>query len=203
MAKTKAFTRDLLSSLSLKIVETFPTNIYETVQEEAVRLNIADSKNLSDAVSGVVYLWRNSEGASPQDLTSDLLEMDVISQEQATLLEDLLGTLAPSFRTADAVAAYKDLGLPALDDMTGTVDLRFRFHNSVDAFENYDEPRIEAVHAAIVVSLILNDAKDVRNVVTFQMDESDLAMMERCTKLLRRELQLVKGKQKLVQEGMP
>lgn len=173
------------------------------MREEAVHSNIADSKNLSDAVSGVVYLWRNSDGGSPQDLTADLLEMDVISQEQVALLEDLLTILAPCFRTADAVAAYKDLGLPALDDMTGTVDLRFRFHNSVEGFENYEEPRIEAVQPAIVVSLVLNDAKDVRSVVTFQMDENDLAMMERCTKLLRRELQLVKGRQtKLSQEGV-
>ncbi len=192
--KLTKVSREALRSVIIKIAKTHPAcNTTELTTLEAEQRGV-DAQDLSDAVSVWVFLWRNTEGVSPQAVTTDLISLGLISNDVGDLLAELL-TLAEPFREA-ALAASKNLriGAPLFSDLHGTVDIRCRFHKTDEAINNNHFPN-ELVDAqqVIMANLTIRKPDDEEAVVSFLMDEADLSYMKRFVRNMEKELELSKG----------
>jgi hypothetical protein len=194
LGKLTTISPDLLRTIVDEIARTHPCcNPVELAAVEAEKRGIDDPQALIDAVAAFTFVWGKTEKDTPQAITQDLLSLGLLSQGSAMVLTELLNRAQPFRKTATVTSHYLRIGTALFGDLRGTVDIRCRFHKTSEEFVSSRLPS-ELVDAqqVIVANLSINQPNGNGDVVTFLMDEKDLAYMKRFVRNMEKELELSK-----------
>jgi hypothetical protein len=194
LSKLTKFPLETLWSILIKAVKTYPAcNTAELATLEAEQRGI-DGQDLYDVMAVWTYIWENSDGESPQVVTSDLVSLGLLSTDAAQPLTELLTRAEPFRKTANVVSSYLQTGAPLFVGLRGVVDIRCRFHETNEAFLISTAPgELIDTHPVVLANLTIKDPGGKETVISFLMDENDLGYMKRFVKNMEKELELSKS----------
>jgi hypothetical protein len=199
LSRLSKFPPDLLWSILVKVAKTYPAcNTSELAALEAEERGIKEAQELYDVISVWTYIWENSDGESPQEITADLIALELLSKQDAEVLFELLTKAAPFRQTAEVMASYLHVGAPLFVGLRGVVDVRCRFHRTDEEFFASGPPsELVDTFPVVLANLTINAPGDKETVVSFLMDENDLSYMKRFVRQMEKELELTKSLLKL------
>lgn len=183
---------ETLRPLARQVARTYPCcNVFELAALEAEQRGLPDPQELSDVLSAWTFVWENIDGESPQAIAGDLVALGLASDPVARILHELIVEAEPFRETAKVVASYLKIGSPLFVGLRGTVDIRCRFHKKDEDFTNTRRPtELVGVQQLIMANLTIHNLDDEESVISFVMDENDLAYMKRFVINMEKELEL-------------
>jgi hypothetical protein len=187
---------ELLGVIVDKIAKSAPAcNVPDLVALEAEKRSVSDFKELAAVVSAISFVLTNMDGQSAKSVTEDLTRILSLSTPVSAALSKLLESAEPFRESALAAVEYIKVGAPLFATIRGVVDVRLRFHKTASEFEMNAAPsRVQGIGHVMMVDLTVtrpNRSGD-ETVLSFLMDENDLAFMKRFVTHMERELEMSK-----------
>jgi hypothetical protein len=191
------FDQELLSVIVDKIAKSAPAcNVPDLVAVEAEKRSVSDFKELGSAVLAISFILTNLNNESAKSVTEDLASILTLPAKVSAALSKLLSSAEPFREGALAAFEYIKVGAPLFSTIRGVVDVRLRFHKTASESEiNAGPSRVEGVAGHIILAdltVTRVNERDEDRVVSFLMDENDLAIMKRFIAHMEKELEMSK-----------